>query len=194
MLLLELRLESLELLSDLSLPPSSGACLPSSGGLAPASGTCLPPGTRSSTATLFSCPPAPPEVGELPVLLLELRLESLEQLSVLSLPSSSGVCLPPSGGLTPASGTCIPPGTRSSTTTLFSCPLAPPESDSVDLAFLEISRSVAELEDDECALLMPDKDSGCPLTMVELVGAGDPDSRGGFGSPQVGEYRGLDGL
>ena len=92
MLLLELRPGTLELLS---LPPSSGACLLSS------------PGTRSSTVTLFSCLPAPPEVGGLPVLLLDLIKETLEQLSVLSLPPSSGVCLPPSGGLTPASGPCL---------------------------------------------------------------------------------------
>ena len=40
--------------------------------------------TRSSNALLLDCPPAPPEVGESPVLLLELRLESLELLSNLS--------------------------------------------------------------------------------------------------------------
>ena len=121
------------------------------------------------------------------MLLLELRLELLEQLTVLSLPPSSG-------GLTPASGTCLSPGTRSSTATLIRCPPAPPEYDSVDLVFLELGRSLAEPEDDERFLLMPDKDCGCPLTMVEPVGAGDPDSPGGFGSSQVRVCLVLDGL
>ena len=91
-LLLELRLESLELPSDLSLPPSSSTCLLATGDLAPVSGTCLPPGTMTSTATLFDCPPPPPGVSEPPLLLLELRLESLELMSYLSLPPSSSIC------------------------------------------------------------------------------------------------------
>ena len=74
-----------------------------SGVVAPASGTYFPPGTMTSIVTLFGCPPATLEVGEPPVLLLALRLELLELLPDLSLPTSSSTCLPASGGLAPAS-------------------------------------------------------------------------------------------
>ena len=54
----------------------------------------------------------------------------------------------------------------------------------MDPAFLETGTTLAELEEDERFLLMPDHDSGRPLILVELVGAGNPDSL-------VGECLGL---
>ena len=62
------------------------------------------------------------------------------------------------------------------------------------LALLETGRSLAETEDDERFLLIPDKDSGCPMNMVGLVGTGDPDSLEGLRSQLVGAYMGLDRL
>ena len=114
--------------------------------------------------------------------------------STFSPPPSSGPCLPPCGGLAHACGTCLPAGARSSTATLFDCPPVPPESVSVDLAFLEAGRNLAGPGDDESILLMPDTDTGCPLIMVEPVRTEDHDSLGGFRSPLVGVYLGVGGL
>ena len=140
-----------------------------------------------STATLFGCPPDLPEVVEPLLLQLKLKLESLELQSDLSPPPSSGPCLLPSVILALASGACVPPSTRSYTATLVDWPPAPPESGLVGLALLETDKSPAEPEDDELFLLMPGKDSGRPLIMLEAVGPGGPDTL-------VGGHLGLGGL
>ena len=126
----------------------------------------------------------------MPVLLLKLRLETVELRSDLSLPPSSGTSLPPCGVLKPASGARLPPGTA----TLMNCPLVPPESDPVALAFLGTGKSLAVPADDEHFLLMPDQVSSCAMIMVEPVGPGNPDSLGGFETPLVEVYPWLEGL
>ena len=62
------------------------------------------------------------------------------------------------------------------------------------LAFFGNGRILAEPEDADRFLLVPDQDSGCPMILVKPVGAGDPDSFGDFRSRLVGVDLGLEGL